>query len=306
MRINHQPRPAVGDPLEPADVERALAEWFGREVVLLGSGRAGIHLWMRAKALDRHEHTVLVPPFMSSCVLDTLGRCAFPVLDGAAQMALFYHQFGLLQTARPPGMVLEDICHGFFIPPSNDAVFSLPKFFGIRGMAGGIVTQSEETAGRIREMRDAAGAPPKEWESIRRGIDDSLPLREAAYALLIYNPQVNPADLAGFPIDGIADNQKRRRKVVQCLNATTGSRIRGEPFAFPYFGDDLEEKALELSEVGIDAGIYRVDINRDMMNPDYRRCLLLPCHQDVTDNHLEIMGRILNRDKYVQRSKGNP
>ena len=43
-----------------------------------------------------------------------------------------------------------------------------------------------------------------------------------------------------------------------------------------------------------DAGIYHVDVSRDMADPDYRRCILLPCHQDVTDDHLDTMERILN------------
>ncbi len=266
MRLTHFPHWAGGPPVDPADAERALEKWFGRHVVLLNSGRAGIRLWMQGKGLHRHRDKVWVPPFMSSCVLDTLGLHAFPVLDGPADMSLRYHQYGLEQASvTQPGLVLEDVAHGFFIRPTHDAVFSLSKFFAIATNAGGVVTADEATADSIRGMRDVHTAAPA------------------------------PA-LAGFSVDGISDVEARRVIVCRKLNAMTGSRIEGAPFAFPYFGRNagLEATNRALSEVGIDAGIYHVDINRDMADPDYHRCILLPAHQDVTDEHLDTMERILN------------
>ena len=267
MRLTHFPHWAGGLPVAPEVVESALEKWFGRHVVLLDSGRAGIRLWMQDKGLHRHRDKVWVPPYMSSCVLDTLGLHAFPVLDGPADMSLRYHQYGLGQVKVCQfGFVLEDIAHGFFLRPTHDAVFSLSKFFAIATNAGGIVTQDKETADRIRELRD------------------------------VQTIDVAPAlALAGFHVDGIADIEARRVIVCRKLNAMVGSKIEGAPFASPYFGDDLETKNHALSKAGIDAGVYHVDINRDMADPEYRRCLLLPAHQDVTDDHLQTMERILNQ-----------
>lgn len=270
MRLNHFPHWAGGPPVEPDVVERALEEWFGRHVILTSSGRAGIRLWMQAKGLHRHDNKMRVPPYMSSCVLDTIGLHAFPVQE-PAEVTLWYHQYGLEQCAESRVVVgrravLEDIAHGFFIRPTHDAVFSLPKFFGIADEAGGIVTEDDETARRIREMRDV-GTPPV--------------------------PAYRPS-LAGFPVDRIDEVQGLRVIVCRKMNVMVGSNISGEPFAFPYFGDDLGAKNRALSEAGIDAGVYHVDINRDMTSPDYRRCILLPCHQNVTDEHLATMERILN------------
>lgn len=268
MTLTLFPRWTEGNPVEPADVENALEKWFGRHVVLMESGRAGVRAWMRAKGLHRHRDKVLVPPYMSSCVLDTLGLYAFPVLDGKAAMMLLYHQYGLEQaTFWYSGAVLEDIAHGFFIRPTHDAIFSLPKFFGIPGPAGGIVTEDRGTADRIRNMRDAEQAGAK------------------------------PVDLAGFPVDTIYDVQGSRVMICRKMNAMVGSNISSEPFAFPYFGEDLEAKVRALCEAGISVNVYRVDINRDMMNPDYRRCILLPCHQDLNDGHLDIIERVLRRDE---------
>lgn len=63
------------------------------------------------------------------------------------------------------------------------------------------------------------------------------------------------------------------------------------PFAMPCFSivdEKLREKASHLlEEIGIHAGIYQVDVNRDYCNPEYRSCILLPCHQNVPLNKLE-------------------
>lgn len=332
--VTHYPHPpAAALPVDPTACERLLSGWFDRSVVLLGSGRAGIHLYLQAKGFNRYRDRVWVPPYMSLCVLDTLARRALPVEDGDGHaVTLLYHQYGLSQTARPPGTVLEDICHQFFGAPHTGArqwmgeaaVFSLPKFLAIEGMGGGIVTADADLAARIRELRDSAEAElPGARTWMRRVIGTTYrdpaassvaPLLESAYALLTRYPRPDPRDLAGFPVtaEAIAAVGSRRRAVLRHLIDALGpdaapADILGAldqrpPFAFPYFGcgDRVRLEALNrmLAENGIHAGVYNIDVQRDMSARRYRPCILLPCHQDLRAGDIEVIADILGRDRH--------
>lgn len=322
------PPPETAAAADVGTVERTLADWFGRPVVLLGSGRAGIHLFMTAMGLGRYRDQVAVPPYLSTCVMDTLARHAFPVRPGGeAGLTLLYHQYGLPQRKRPDGPILEDICHRFFADARTGArdwtgeaaVFSLPKFFGIAGMGGGLVVPDAKTADRIRALRDAA---EDELPGVRAwmrtvisatyrgpGASALAPLLESAYALLIRYPRPDGADLAGFPADrdGIAAIGEKRSRVVKRLAEILGPGTApvgvttalegGLPFAFPFFGGGdpewLANRSMALAEAGIHAGVYNLDVRMDMGRPQYRPCVLLPCHQNVGDGHIEAMARIL-------------
>lgn len=332
------PPPETAAAVGITTAESLLSDWFDRPVVLLGSGRAGIHLFMKVMGLSRYRDQVLVPPYLSTCVTDTLVRHAFPVPQSTKStksaksanpgLILLYHQYGLPQRKRLAGTVLEDICHRFFAGAGTGArdwmgeaaVFSLPKFFGIAGMGGGIAVQDRETARRIRELRDGAEEELpgiREWmrtviaATYRNPAASPLaPLLESAYALLVRYPRPDEADLAGFPADrnGIAAIGKKRSMVVSRLIEALGRSAApdeiidglgsGVPFAFPYFGTGdrawLEARNSALSAAGIHAGVYNVDVRMTMENPEYRPCILLPCHQDVGERQIETMARILH------------
>jgi len=73
------------------------------------------------------------------------------------------------------------------------------------------------------------------------------------------------------------------------------------PFAFPYFGSGartrMEAMNKDLADAGIDAGVYNLDLTRNMNGPRYHPCILLPCHQDVTDTQVAEMAEILAADR---------
>jgi hypothetical protein len=318
--------------VDTTQAEHLLSQWFEGSVVLLGSGRAGLCLVMKALQFSRYRSRIQVPCFLSTCILDALGRYAFPVNGSeAGDLRLLYHQYGLTQklAKKSPIPVLEDICHQFFASPNSGArrwageaaVFSLPKFFGIAGMGGGIVVLDAALADDIRALRDEAeqelpGA--RRWmreiisATYRNPSKSSLePLLESAYALLLRYPRADAKDFAGFceSLDEIRHIGQKRSHIVEHLIDISGPKAvpsdileiirKTPPFAFPYFGlngrDELEALDSALNEAGIHAGVYNIDIARDMEAPIYKPCLLLPCHQDVSENQLATMGRILGQ-----------
>lgn len=324
--LTHYPRLAYNhfenDSCDPTSCEKVLSEWFGYPVILLSSGRAGINIVLKALGMHRYRSRLRVPPFLSTCVLNAITPFAFPVDIGqSGDGMLWYHQYGFPQRNLPlhPN-VIEDCAHSFFttattgerVWASDVAIFSLPKFFSIAGMAGGIIVRNSELEERLRTI--VAEAPddiPEVRMWMRRIISSAFNVEDSieklfvgsAYELLPQFMRPDPHDLAGFPTttDEIRTIGRQRRERMEFVVDFFGRQAFPEslmrdyehimPFAMPCFSisdEKMREKAdYLLMDIGIHAGIYRVDVNRDCNSPDYRPCILLPCHQNVSLNRLE-------------------
>lgn len=327
--VGYAPKPDISDASDAPvceAFETLLADWFGGPVVLLGSGRAGIIIHMKSIGAHRHRDTCLVPRFLPTCVTDTISRHALPVvIDAKPAVTLVYHQYGFPQSASPHGVLLEDICHAFFSTSHSGArpwqataaFFSLPKFFGLRGMAGGLVLANESLAAAARELLDASETANAETADFIRASVTTAKLApgpgasaylEAAYALLNHYLHPDPRSLVGMPatLEALQCIGRRRREIVEGYLAV-GARgmpadyrdglARWMPYAFPYFGasDEAEERRIcsELAQAGIAAGVYHVDVARNILAPDYRRCILIPCHHEISDAQREAVAWII-------------
>ncbi len=123
-----------------------LTHYFGSPVILLNSGRTGIYLCLAAYGLKRNDE-ILVPRYLSQCVLNTINRTAFPATQESehTKAILILHQFGYPQQveditnyAQKKGwLIIEDCAHslastyrgknvGLF---GDAAIFSFPKIF---------------------------------------------------------------------------------------------------------------------------------------------------------------------------------
>jgi hypothetical protein len=296
--------------MKVAEAEAILQEWFEAEVVLTSSGRAGLLLCMQAFGLNRYRDRVALPRMISGCVLDAVIRCGFPVdpaTTNEANLTLHYHQYGYPQIYRPDGLVLEDICHSFFATPTSGArpwtgkaaVFSLPKFFKTASMVGGIVTTDVQLA---RQLRAARGHPKSAAPmdlSYSAALSAGGATIEHFYLDRLLCAGVDEADLGGFP-RGVNDicriGQERRAILDRLLSASTADyppgwlQMLGQslPFAFPVFGTEEKLAALdqELKRMDVIAGVYSIDIERDMSAPRYRKAVLVPCHGFISRDQL--------------------
>jgi hypothetical protein len=325
--LTHYPRLAHNHvearPCDPALCEKVLSDWFGHPVILLSSGRAGINIALKALGMHRYRSRLRVPPFLSTCVLNAITPFAFPVDIGQnGDGMLWYHQYGFPQRNAPlhPN-VIEDCAHSFFSTAitgerdwaSDVAIFSLPKFFDIEGMAGGIIVRNPELEEELRSI--VAEAPddiPEVRMWMRRIISSAFNVEGSAveklfvgsaYELLPQFIRADPHDLAGFPASTgeIRAIGHKRRERMEFVVDFFGQKAFPEsllwnygqimPFAIPCFSisdEKMREKADHLlKDIGIHAGIYRVDVRRDCRNAEYRPCILLPCHQNIPLNRLE-------------------
>lgn len=313
--FGHTPSMACpdGNPaFSTAQAEQLLSDWFEAPVVMASSGRAGFTLFLEQFGCHLYRTRLSVPRFLSHCVIGSLARNGFPIQEAGGDVVLHYHQYGFRQATQPrEKLVLEDIAHAFFGSSSSGArawrggaaAFSLPKFFGTAGLLGGLVVPDPVLADQLRDRRDARQQPAPDVLEWRRNVvmrchaDGTDPtnhaLIEGAYALYPVFPQPDPVSLASMPqaLDDIrhvaAARLQRVALLHDCLGPTDAGMLAhaqgGMPFAFPHFGQPeiLAQADAALAEMGLNAGIYSLDIARDMYAPDYQRALMIPCHHQV-------------------------
>ncbi|MBI3601357.1 MAG: DegT/DnrJ/EryC1/StrS aminotransferase family protein [Candidatus Omnitrophica bacterium] len=150
----------------------ALREDFATEdIFLTRSGRTGIILSLKAFGLTR-EDEVLVPPFMSTCVLDSVNQVAMSSrrLTDRTKAVLFYHHWGYSQNyAKAQELlrsrklwVIEDCAHGVWGRSQgismgafgHTAIFSLSKIFEMT-YAGALRINDVALLSRIEEALSA-------------------------------------------------------------------------------------------------------------------------------------------------------
>jgi hypothetical protein len=304
--------------------ERVLSDWFGADVMLTSSGRAAILLYLETLGLNRYRDRIAVPRFISACVLDAVIRRGFPI-DAAAgvsgDVSILYHQFGIPQSTSPSGIVIEDICHGFFATPSSGqrkwkgevAVFSLPKFFGLDGMAGGLVILNSARSAQLRQRRAAALAATKATnqkriEKIRfaAGAPDRLDV-ESFYLSRLLNPGLLDEETGGLPrsVNEIEEIGRMRRETLHRLMDAAGKSafpsgwfdliLQSLPFALSVFGEpeSLERIVARLSDIGVTSDRYQIDVARDMSNPRHQSAVLVPCHHEIRPSKLDEMVAVI-------------
>jgi hypothetical protein len=317
-RFDHYPRSAADATASQSasEIERLLENWFECPVVLLSSGRAGIRLILRALGFRRNQHNVQVPRFLSRCVINAITTHAFPVQGSSgADATLLYHQFGFPQRWRPSGTVLEDIAHAFFNGPSGGkrvwvgvaAVFSLKKFFPISGLGGGLIIPDAKLESRVRELLASTphdDAERRQWANSvvesAYGVSASAGtagLLETVYEYFLQFVRPDETALAGMPqsieeLRTIGELRLARinfcRSLLKDRGMPSGFWEPEEvlvPFALPYFGNgdlvQLERADQVLRQYGVEAGVIHLDVARDQLHPEYKPCLLLPCHQQM-------------------------
>lgn len=162
---------------------RALSKDIGTNNVLLtSSGRAGIMLSLRAANIGRNEE-VFIPPYLNSCVLDSIVLVGMPSLEFTerTKAVLLYHHWGysqnfpaieeVLRGRKIP--IIEDCAHGLWgetygvrIGEFGDtAIFSLSKIFEIT-YAGALRINNKSYIENIINQLNYSISLREFWEAI--------------------------------------------------------------------------------------------------------------------------------------------
>lgn len=331
--ITPYPTNVAPGPFQTApELERAATEWFGRQAVLVSSGRTALALGLRARGLRRHADSVHVPPYLARCVINAITFSALPTYAAnAPAMRLAYHQFGFPVDCLGEFGIIEDCAHAWHGTNGGRrpwigemALASVTKFFPLDGMVGLFLCDRRDLADAVRAMRDAAVDHPATqaemrgvfnvaWRSNETPAPTSLTL-DAAYELLYAYAAPDPVTIATVPGPDhwVADGAHRRllvRRAIRALPSGSAARHFLEsheqvaPWAIPILvrGGSTGAEALRvrLSELGVMAPAYHVATSPSEGGSSYQPAVLMPAHLEVDPDALESWVGVAVQESFV-------
>ena len=321
-------------------LEQQLSEIYGRTAILLTSARAGIYLGLLSRGFNRTDE-ILVPEFLSQCVLNTLNRSAFPShsLSKKTKAVLVLHQWGYPQKMdevmdladEKKYFIIEDCAHsmtskykgkniGLF---GDVAVFSFPKVFPTV-MGGFLLTDDSEIIEYARKFRDSKSALRNiflnlilliVYENQVRGEKNRpellIELLEMCYSVYVNFPRVNGALLSMMAESlEIFRNLELRNRNLEIYkkhfpenyfeNLEKDCMIT--PYLVPFFDsyDNLVKINDELKRNNVESSIMHFDVNKNLFDSDYVKCLALPCHQVLSQRDVEFVCNLVKTSKNRQ------
>ncbi len=314
------------------EIDAILTGYFGVKTVTLSSARAGLYLILKHRNFWRTDH-VLVPDFLCRSVLYIINLLGFGVQEpNARTRAVFiFHQWGypqrmdsIMEEAKKRGWyIVEDCAHtlgstykGKMVGTFGDtAIISFPKMFPTL-VGGAVLSRDKDIIAFVREERlKPLSMGHRIFDRItvwaaRLNYGRRKPpfLATAIYIQSIYFPKIPRVALRRFP--GTLEDMKadivRRKHCFKILKQKAGEeyhpRMLDEdcdvvPLCVPIFFPEerLKQAQAMLKEKNIIADILHFDINRNMLDPKYKKCLAFPCHQYITDEELNYMCGVIDR-----------
>ncbi len=314
-----------------AELDMLLTDYFGVETAVISSARSGLYIILKQLGLGRTDH-ILVPDFLCRSVLYIINLLGFAVQEpNARTKAIFvFHQWGYPQkmdiimeeAKKREWAVIEDCAHAFgskykgkTVGSFGDgAIISFPKFFPTY-VGGAVVSTRKDIIARVHETR----MEPRSW---RHRVFDRVSVRAAKlnyllrkppflltaiYIKSIHFPRIARIALQRFPpAKDFAFDIARRKHVFETLKEKAGPEYHPVhldddsevvPLCVPIFFPEEKLKPAQqmLKEKNIAADILHFDVNRNMLNPSYKKCLAFPCHQRITDEELACMCEVISR-----------
>lgn len=293
---------------------------------------AVLHFLRERGVLRDKMSEVLVPRWLGYPVYQTMLEHAFPTTDSksGAKVLLAYHQYGFPQDmarvkeyADFRKMVLvEDCAHacqssfkgkrlGTF---GEHAVFSYSKFAFCAAL-GGVASSAPGFAESLRRRKAAASQAMTAAINAFRWLDEANAAR--ARPLLpeamtrgrkMFFAAYGDSPLASFAAIGlwqakkdaeIAARRANYRLVLDACRSTglcEGLETEGvAPFVVPLMvtAEKIPAVVAALAAAGVRTGSYLFDVNRFLVEPDFRPCVPIPCHGGVAASDLDrILGAV--------------
>ncbi|MEK7074335.1 MAG: DegT/DnrJ/EryC1/StrS family aminotransferase [Patescibacteria group bacterium] len=307
-------------------LDNLLTQYFGTKTAVVSSARAGIHLILSQLGLTKQDH-ILIPDFLCRSVLYILNLQGFAVQQADARTKAIFvlHQWGypqrmdiIMAEAKKRGwFVIEDCAHTFggtyhgqILGSFGDAsVISIPKFFPTY-VGGAIISQRDDMITRVRKMR-------RDPRSLGHFAFDRISVWAARQFYLLRNPpflfnaicikcvsfpRIPTIALRRFPrtVEDLKTVIARRRYIFETLKKQASPNYYPDhleegsdviPLCMPIFFPEAKLSVAQemLKKKNIKVDILHFDVNRNVLDPRYIKCLAFPCHQYVTEEELHHM-----------------
>lgn len=281
------------------------------------SSRAALVFALKALGFTRMD-AVLVPPFLSDCVISALSKTAFPTLVETPRTRAIYvfHQFGFPQEieaievkSRKEGWIIINCCvHSLFTKHRDEwlvswgdfTIFSLPKIYP-SGMGGGLITNNEKIFNALdkdyqklfnlhAKWANKAYSILKNSNQSSSGLDTQFNI-ESVYGFLPNTVTFPSAAYNGLPPDekSIIEDINRRKDLLNFVINTSSGLSKDEknddvvPFALPIKKNKNKLFLIKNNmrkQFNVEAELLHFDYNQNMLNSNYEKALVLGCHED--------------------------
>jgi dTDP-4-amino-4,6-dideoxygalactose transaminase len=314
-------------------VERVLAAEFSWPVVNLFSARVGLYLALKAYGLSADDEVLVPEHISHCVVdvIEKVCRPSYELSDRTRALVPV-HQLGypqrmdeIMEVAKIRNLlVVEDCAHslrskyrgtriGFFGAAS---VFSFPKV--LPSILGGCLVSQDSLVldYAARYLRDNKSFWRQAYQNFVLGptlinAEATNPVIQRLFACIVEgnwklfvklpNPTTLVSHLLEDGLRNLDDWSDKRRANLEFIK----TRLRQDyldglekesevvPFAVPYLCRKPEKVYQALKALKILAGLSQFDMNRNMLEPDFRLVVALPCHHDLSFEQIEQMLKTL-------------
>jgi Predicted pyridoxal phosphate-dependent enzyme apparently involved in regulation of cell wall biogenesis len=295
---------------------KALGNLTKTRIIPFSSARAAMVYGLRALGFARMDE-VLVPSYLSHCIISALARTSFPTMTSSCRTKgiLVYHQFGFpqrikdiaAQAAKCGWIVLNDCANTMFSSYNGELImkwgdFSVLSFSKIYPctLGGALISSRSE----VHEAIDA-NYETLSVEHTNKVIEACIILKRAKENIMCMDTAFEIdavfgylSELVTFPDDSLFSLPKntceiekdvsRRKQLLSLVRSYFPDRIPDcqecdvVPFAIPVSGESgkLESISYRIKqEMEVDVPVLHFDFARNMLDPNYKKSLVIGCHE---------------------------
>ena len=289
---------------------------LGHEIISLTCGRSALLAAVQALSLSRQDE-ILVPPFVSQCVLSALSRSSFPTLSASSRTKaiMVLHQFGFPQNlaaieekARENNWaIINNASHSLMTKIKDRSILewgdvtvvSLSKIYPCI-LGGGLMTRRKELYQKVQAKLQAKDSK----DQLR--VDEAFKILQSAKAGLLkddadfeiskvygYLPDLLSVPAGVFQalptnVKEVSADREHRKNIWAYFQKNLPEHIpqlKGDvdlaPFAVPVRVPDVllrKLPAILKARFNIDIPILHFDYACNMLYPDYQKVLMIGCH----------------------------
>ncbi len=284
------------------------------------------YLTLRKLIVNKNDQ-VLVPQWICQSVIHTMQKLCFPTLTVSKDLKgiMAYHQYGFPQNmteihgfCKQNNLFLIEDCANVYESYYQGqrlgtfglaAIFSFSKLFP--SLLGGALTTNDNDLykfgqERIKERNACLSNLIYGGRVLCECLKGTLlegsvaRLREMIYGVTDYSLNIKAVSLNIVGRQLMNRAMERRKENYQFVLRYFDDRpeyfdgLEREgviPYVVPLFDkvENLEKMLKRLTERNVITGIYHFDINRNLLNPDFQKCLWIPVHQGIDKDTLEMI-----------------
>lgn len=277
--------------------------------------------------IDDKNAQVLFPKWLCQSVVHTAQRFCFPTLAISKNLkgVMAYHQYGFPQNmdeicsfCDENSLFLIEDCANVYESYYNSrrlgtfgigAIFSFSKLFPSL-LGGALITTDDGMYQFGRERLEKSNkwlshltyGSRLGYEALRNTpFEGSVTkLQEMMYGVVDYSLNIKDVSLRIVGkqlLDGAMERRKENYRLILRYFDDRPEYFNGLeregviPYVVPLFDkvENLEKMLKRLRERKVTTGIYHFDVNRNLLNPDFRKCLWVPVHQGIDSDTLEMI-----------------